>query len=615
MPIKKKILYPCLGALCLSLIGVTALLSHSPKASEVQADHLHSTAGLYARVTDVSDIHDGDTVIMISDDGHAVRDIGGNPTFLYTRNDSIFVSQDRSLALLDNAYVVPFTVRQGYTAGTFAFYGDYNKNYTNMGGYVSYDRRGSNYDNPGPHDYSGNGAGIGYWYEGCGLRKNKDLKESSFTLTYNEEDGVGHMWIQNVYLKDNQVDGEWKAPNLVWTSSYSDRFGWGWGSNLNIYKQLSVTSVSMVTPPDQTTFTVGDKLDLSGLVVDVHYGNNQHTTLAYDVNPDFFAHTEYVTGTGTVQTIVSILNGGTYGSFNLQITVNSTNGYFYRTTSPIYDGRGKWLLTLDLGTQAEPDVRALRANGDTTALASVTVVDDYINPNITTAIFTVKLIDDQFYLQYIDGSDVYYVHSDGGVGLNLSSTKQSPITFEYSESLHTTLIKNGAGHYLGNGGGYQTIGFNDGTPVTLYHLPCNLGELSGFTASLKSLLSYCSSDGDFDYYATYKTQWDAMASSFAALSDDAQAYLRNLSYNHGAEERDSLEDLIDRYDYILSKYDALDFMGRKTHGAYRQNALSMKGLSFDAKDISFLALTLTFAGVAAASFAAVVYLKKKKANQ
>ena len=262
MRIQKKILYPCLGALCLSLIGVTALLSHSPKASEVQADHSHSTAGLYARVTDVSDIHDGDTVIMISDNGHAVRDIGGNPTFLYTRNDSIFVSQDHSLALLDNAYVVPFTVRQGYTAGTFAFYGDYNKNYTNMGGYVSYDRRGSNNDNPGPHDYSGNGAGIGYWYEGCGLRKNKDLKESSFTLTYNEEDGVGHMWIQNVYLKDNQVDGEWKAPNLVWTSSYSDRFGWGWGSNINIYKQLSVTSVSMVTPPDQTTFTVGDKLDL-----------------------------------------------------------------------------------------------------------------------------------------------------------------------------------------------------------------------------------------------------------------------------------------------------------------------------------------------------------------
>ena len=359
----------------------------------------------------------------------------------------------------------------------------------------------------------------------------------------------------------------------------------------------------------------------------MHYGNNQHTTLAYDVNPDFFAHDEYVHGSGAVQTSVSILNGGTYGSFNLGITVNSTNGYFYRTTSPIYDGRGKWLLTLDLGTKEVddgyggmvevPDIRALRADVEntTTKLAEVTVVDDHINPNITTAIFTVKLIDDQFYLQYIDGNNVYYVIPDDEVGLDLSTTKQSPITFEYSESLHTTLIKNGAGHYLGNGGGLQTIGFIDGTPVSLFHLPCNLGELSDFTASLKSLLSYCSSDGDFDYYATYKTQWDAMANSFDALSDDAQAYLRNLSYNHGAEERDSLEDLIDRYDYILSKYDALDFMGRKTHGAYRQNALSMKGLSFDAKDISFLALTLTFAGVAAASFAAVVYLKKKKANE
>ena len=284
-------------------------------------------------------------------------------------------------------------------------------------------------------------------------------------------------------------------------------------------------------------------------------------------------------------------------------------------------------MTLDLGTKEVddgyggmvevPDIRALRADVEntTTKLAEVTVVDDHINPNITTAIFTVKLIDDQFYLQYIDGNNVYYVIPDDEVGLDLSTTKQSPITFEYSESLHTTLIKNGAGHYLGNGGGLQTIGFIDGTPVSLFHLPCNLGELSDFTASLKSLLSYCSSDGDFDYYATYKTQWDAMASSFNALSDDAQAYLRNLSYNHGAEERDSLEDLIDRYDYILSKYDALDFMGRKTHGAYRQNALSMKGLSFDAKDISFLALTLTFAGVAAASFAAVVYLKKKKANE
>lgn len=607
MRIQKKILYPCLGALCLSLVGVTALLSHSPKASEVQADHLHSTAGLYYRVTDVSDIQYGDTVIIVSDNGQVVRDIGGNPAFLYTRNDSIAVSQDRSLALLDNAYVVPFTVHQGYTEGTFAFYGDYNNNNTDMGGYVAYDRRGSSGANPGPHDYSGNGAGIGYWYEGCGLRKYNNLKESSFTLSYTEENG-GNMLVKNVYLDEQGL-----TPNLVWTSSYSDRFGWGWGSNLNFYKQLDAASFSLETLPNKTTYTVGDKLDLSGLVAEVHYGGNQQVEIAYDDNPQFFRHDEYVSGSGSVQTIVSL--PFLSASFHLDITVNSSNGYYYRTTSPIYDGRGKWLLTIDLGTQEEPDVRALRANGDTTSLANVTVVDDHIDPNITTAIFTIQLIDDQFYLQYIDGSDVYYVIPDGGVGLDLSTTKQSPITFEYSETYHTTLIKNGAGAYLGNGGGLLTIGFNDGTPVTLYHLPCNLEELSGFTASLKSLLSYCSSDGDFDYYATYKTQWDAMASSFDALSDDAQAYLRNLSYDHGAEERDSLEDLIDRYDYILSKYDALDFMGRKTHGAYRQNALSMKGLSFDAKDISFLALTLTFVGVAAASFAAVVYLKKKKANE
>ena len=61
--------------------------------------------------------------------------------------------------------------------------------------------------------------------------------------------------------------------------------------------------------------------------------------------------------------------------------------------------------------------------------------------------------------------------------------------------------------------------------------------------------------------------WLAQASVFEALSADAQGYLANLTYYHNGETLGSAADIVDRYDYIVSKYNQYDdFMHRGDAG-------------------------------------------------
>lgn len=112
--------------------------------------------------------------------------------------------------------------------------------------------------------------------------------------------------------------------------------------------------------------------------------------------------------------------------------------------------------------------------------------------------------------------------------------------------------------------------------------------------------------------------WNGLSDSFNALSYDAQGYLANLTYEHGKETKDSLKDIVDRYDYIISKYPEFeDFMSRKVANTYEDhypsNGNSVEMTSSN-KVNGIVVGVIALSASSLIALAVFLNLKKKKEN-
>ncbi len=573
----KTKLIKCVSIASMALVlGFTSLIAinqdNSIKAAE--ANSVKSYTGFYKKVTDVSDIHDGDYIFFVADNGHIVRDIGGNPAYLYTKNEGVHIDTTNDLLFLDNAYVTPHKVETGYVANSFAFYGEYKpyKRY-DIKGYLSYDRRGSNTSNPGPHDYTGSDAGIGYWYGGFALRKSKDLAESSFTMEYED----GHMIVNNCAGHGM----------LSWTSGYDKRLCYANYSNINVYKidntPVSVSSIQVLQQPSHGAYNQGDKLDLKDLEVRVNLSNGDHFTASYNATPQFFQHYPYVTGTGSTTNIVDFLYGG---SFNVNVTVRSAQGSYGKVTTDLYDYRGNSYVIAILGSYYPDgdgdyhysDARALNniSKGEeygqsTSIYYNVPDGDTVEGPNDNCR-FKIVMNNGNYYLKDVD-NDKYISAAD----LSPSDSPTTPIkvVFESGEA-H---IKNPSNDYYLRevGGGFAFS--SSGTKAALFKKAMpqeSITNVSNFLFSHDAVTGLSefldSATADNETYTISAGDWSTYASRFNALSLDEQGSIAGLTYTtHNGEKEDSPQEAMDRYDYVVSKYKLNDFMNRKEAGTYQNN--------------------------------------------
>ena len=68
------------------------------------------------------------------------------------------------------------------------------------------------------------------------------------------------------------------------------------------------------------------------------------------------------------------------------------------------------------------------------------------------------------------------------------------------------------------------------------------------------------------------TTWANVQQDYNALSLDEKGYLANIEYIHSSNEGLTNEyNVVDRYDYIVSKYDFADFMDRKAANTWQDN--------------------------------------------
>ena len=130
-----------------------------------------------------------------------------------------------------------------------------------------------------------------------------------------------------------------------------------------------------------------------------------------------------------------------------------------------------------------------------------------------------------------------------------------------------------------------------GKAVVLYKLDTTIGnpecesinaEVNAFVSSFRTDTgSICDFDGG--YTGDLATAWSSLANNldghFNSLSVDAQGILARTTYTHNSNENTALQDAVDRYDYIYTKYheslSLIDFMCRSgLTGIYQDNVNS-----------------------------------------
>lgn len=129
------------------------------------------------------------------------------------------------------------------------------------------------------------------------------------------------------------------------------------------------------------------------------------------------------------------------------------------------------------------------------------------------------------------------------------------------------------------------------SPVSLYKLNVTASinqELAGFIETFNNGTNACKADGSTDVGAL-TASWGNLASSYKALSPDAQGRIASTTYTHNEEEYGTVADIVDRYDYIVNKYGLADFMNRKEAGLI-QLASASKPLASQANNDAAVAV-------------------------
>ena len=575
---KKKLLSKVIMALTL-MLGITTVsvanITNNKETRPAEASCTNSFTGFYKKVTSVSDLENDDVVLLVSDSGEIIRDLGGNPGYLYTTTDRVHLSSDKNYVYLDNAYVTPQTIKI-HDTNQYSFYGEYNPfSRYSASGYIAYDYRGSGIED-GSIDYIGDNIGILYFKDGCGLRKSI-VPNSSFTLSYHDD----HMYCLNVGTNKS----------LVCIDGYDHRFylddnSW---SNINIYKRAYVSKVEATHGLTYSEYHQGDKINLSGLIVKVTLIGATQYNVSYDTDPGFFSCSEYVYGTGNTTNTVTYVDT----SFSVDVTVIPSSVMYEKVTQSYNDYRGRYYLATQIGNSK------YLFNGYTSdggqiypALFYTSKGKEYVDVDsdadldtkreraqmeiVKSTVYFKLRFDNTYYMFVNDDYSIYYlnkamdINHDFKPSANLQMLYDSVNNYAYVALVENDEVTNKVLSYYNNQYRFVEKGTANAGVFRLYHIvdPDTIySDINYMRGEMIKVFSLCNDQGETDFSVDVNkgiNRWPNLSASFLGLEIDSQAYLANLTYTHGQEERDSLEDLIDRYDYIITKYRSLsDFMGRR----------------------------------------------------
>ena len=598
-----------LTALTIGLCSLSILKINSNNIDKASASRETAFTGIYKKVTSASELTTDPItkVLLMSDTNEVIRDAGGNPGYLYTTNENIYVSHDENFVYANNAYVVELTVYEGSKSGSIALGGYYRMGWGAKGeklGYIGWDDRGSSPSHGGSIDWSD--VGIGYWKDDTGLRKNI-IDDSSWYVSFED----GHIVLDN-------VGGHGR---LGMTYGYDKRIVF-WGiHNLNLYKLVDPVSMSIATQPTKISYVTGEKLNLTGLDVEVTFSGLGQYSFDYKNNKDFFIVKDYATGSGYVEIPVWFVNKI---AKNITIFVSQHEQRYMHVSEDIGDYRGNCILATyypdgDYSYSAL-GFRIDNGNVDTRAAG---VIDGSISilssARKNSADFELIRINGKYRLaKTLEGNIVKYVGSNGSEAeLQNSVADSNALQAEYDSTNHCVYLKlYETSYYLNYEGFYFSFSNNAEHRAELYKQELTDEEytsINTFVSGFHNATKVCVADGRSLNLTT--EVWTQQATAFDALSSGAQSVIAGATYTHNSEAYGSLEDIADRYDYIISKYSQFnDFMSRKDTTSYENNyAQSANMFLVNIKQNSTAIIILAVSIVTLSSLGLVLIIKRRKA--
>ena len=613
-----------------------------------QANATDSNQNLFLRVDDINDLKAGDKVIIANHFGAIMDHFGGNPTYLCSRDygggsglgDKYFLTgslsdyQVLNVGKINDYFTFQFTY-------VYSYYWD---KVVCKDKYLCY-RQSDGYWN--------SDKGKVYLYGDLYFTDNPNHENSQWKIIPNfYGDGFFNM----------QRSGEADGTFITYQSGTTrDRFWYGGTQGqyqsdygVRIYKYVNlddyqhIFNTNDISQPNRTTFYQGEEIDLTGLefnvyLLDKNFDINESTDIAAEAI--YTIHSKYeqeknlystitIEGSGESTRAVFSYMGYGYRVFIKVIQESAEITQYHLMNYSTLDYRGTYYfgyITQEhpYGEHGEIDEEytVIIINGTTTGIGSqlsgltmniatqIIDVTSSASTNVSRSKFQVKRVviagesktylynpfADQ-YLSYDGENELCYVNE------NQLTNKEVFSVIDGQPALNGNM-------YIVFDGSSFTVSSDDSNAISMFKLMPKASfysELDGFVTTFFEKIQ-CVSEGSVNFTTS---DWTDTKTAFDVLSVDVQGYLANLIYVHNGEEPGSAGDMVDRYDYILSKYPDtyVDYMNRK-EAAYHNFYLSSQNI-FDNQSIQQNTnLIIIFVTIGLLTFVSVaLFVKKKKAK-
>ena len=572
---KKKFIFTLvLGSIAMSLATLGFIGNKTANIAYAGNNEGHLSTGFYQKVTDIDRLENGDKIVLVQTWNREIFSyFGGNPAYACcTENEKDYFTNDNKYVGLKDSEACEFTLSK---------VSDGNSYYYQFRGHMTM-----------------------CWSGVC------DVLMAHCPYDYTDFDSiayfVGHSLGAYKYNTSiaNDEKTKWTITQSGEALSIVNRSNSSVTLNYTIYRKVDIylSFSSSLYSLDYKDYFIGDKLNLHGLTIEV-YDNyyNTYTTYKYENNQNLIYMDDYYVKANQTK-YTAYLRGLDKTNYPFEFYINTPETakpyYFSKyNITELKDYRGSYLAAIEIENMSSnnlylPARYASYPNYWTANAARCTMENGNIPVENRTLLHEVIIIDlikyeNQYHYIAKTKDDRYFnnpYYDNDELWRDTSNYEFIELTDEVSPSNFIEIKEVGNNLTFGFKSMYDDeISFCADTQyntfyfdtkpdsgsrysdVYLYKLAMTdevQDEIDDFINDFYTQTANCDATGDARYIFSH--HWERLEIEFNIMSADARGYLANLNYTHNAENHGTAEDIIDRYDYILSKYDDLwDFMGRK----------------------------------------------------
>ena len=656
---KKNLLF-VKSILSIAIVGASLALSSfafiaqidntASKAEAFVLGHTYSygkETGVWKQVEDISDISDGDQVIMGAGD---IFLTGMFTTFTNTVDNRYYcegtkitdfggaLGQDGRVYIKEDAHILKIQVQ--IVGDSYRFIAK-NTEFRSFPDEDDYDYYKGKFDIKDKYmtfeDYD---SQSNPWDASFNRTHFVSFESNKSEWTYDSEASDGARFVfrsqqdNTRFITASQVTSHFEEGDVYAFGGLNNSIGnLSCYTGVNLYKKVTEMvdkyhRVRVETLPDQTFYYEGDQICLNGLEVVIEptndYGYGEYIYLDYNSEPRFFS-----VGTAVYDISNPFSTAAkatvTYGDglvvFEIDIDVDTNPNYtFSKVTSALDDYRGTYIIVNEtenryLNGKAGGAINSYPTNA---SYFNCTKTSSTIGPipfNMRDKIFEITRtrIDGNLYYHLKNSEGKYLINNNKDLGWANTATADNAITIHEGGYISMN------GRYLVEyQQGFDLYTFESYTKAALYKQDIientsgvNFREMSDFA----DYFELATNDACTNRNVT-SSLWANIKAEYNSLSIDSQGYLATLAYTHRDEiDTFTIEDLVDRYDVIITAYGYEDFMLRKNSPAYQQNAVQFDSLSIYSSSYEGITIAVILTVSITSIGVLFVLIRKKKTTK